>query len=286
MGILLLFLYLISSILLFFLINYVESKDRDNYINKVLVSVVYIIFLAGIFSTYGLDNKNDNIFLIVIFEFIIRLLYTSYVLEKNFFRINKYWWMSLVGSYFVNYIFIRNVDNVFPSASEFRVVIWIFIFIYLYGYFKRYVTIRIDNDNWVYYKDRDYIVIKYAKFKNNYYNVVTTKYNVLKSLVYAIMVYENYHRSEILRRYDVFRFSLDNRQRKFGIMQVVSKNMLSDSESIRLSIKRLEKIYLKLTKNKRDNNLVKGILKDYYKDNIIVDEVMNIYDEIRLFDYR
>lgn len=293
MGIFLLILYLISSIILFFLLNYVNEKDNTNYVNHILVSILYIIVLAGLFSTFGIDSKNENIFLIVIFEFVIRLFYTSYVLEMNFFKGNSFWvkiyFISIVGSYFINYIFIKNVDNVFPGVLELKIIIWLLILIYGYVFLKKYVTIKSSKDNsLVYYKDRDYIVMQYAKFKNRYYDIVNIKYRELRPMIYAIMIYENYNRPEVMRKIDKLRYKIDNVERKFGIMQVFSKNIISDEKSIELVVKKLDAIYLKLIKDKKSGNRNKAIsvLRIYYSDNEIVNEIISIYNEIKLFDNR
>ena len=55
-------LYLLASIGLYFLLNYLDKKYRDNYINGVVISIIYIVVLAGIFKNYNLVNNNDNIF--------------------------------------------------------------------------------------------------------------------------------------------------------------------------------------------------------------------------------
>ena len=144
------------------------------------MSILYIIFLAGLFSTYRIDYNNDNIFLVVVFEFIIRMFYTNYVMDKNFFKGNsfgvKIYFISIILSYFVNYIYIKNVDNVFPEVMELKIIIWLLISIYLYIFLKKYITINnIHNNTLVYYKDRDYIVMYYARFKNKYYDIVFRK---------------------------------------------------------------------------------------------------------------
>ena len=99
------------------------------------------------------------------------------------------------------------------------------------------------------------------------------------------MIYENYYKPEVMRKFDKLKYKIDNEERKFGIMQISSKNIITDEESIELAIKKLEKIYLKITKDKkRYNNRIKDILENYYSDSGIVDEIINVYEEIKLFD--
>ena len=291
MGIHLLFIYFLASILLFFILDYIDKKDQDNYINHILISVIYIIFLAGIFATFGIDNNNGNIFLIVLFEFLIKIFYTNYVLEKNFFKNNsfvlKIYLITIIVCYLVNYTFIKRVLNVFPGIKELKIIIWLLILIYAYIVLKKYVTLKeVKNDNTLFYNDKDYVVMQYAKFKNKYFNIVNTKYKELYPVIYAIMIRENYYKPEFIRKLDKLKYKLDNEERKFGIMQVISKNIIDDEGSIDIAIKSLEKIYLKLNKNNKKNkdDLIGDILKKYYDNDIAFDEVIKIYKLILEFD--
>lgn len=291
MSIHLLFIYFLASILLFFMLNYIDKKDQDNYINHILVSLIYIIILAGLFATYGIDKKNDNIFLIVLFEFLVRIFYTNYVLEKNFFKNNRFilkiYLITIISCYLVNYVFIKRVLNVFPGVRELKIIIWLLILIYGYIVIKKYVTIKgMKNDNTLFYNDLDYVVMQYAKFKNKYYNLVKTRYRDLEFVIYAIMIRENYYRPEVMRRLDKFKYKLDGEERKFGIMQVSSRDIIDDKESIDIAIKNLEKIYLKINKDKRKKRqeLVSNILKRYYDNDSSLGEVLEIYKLIVDFD--
>ena len=117
-------LYLLASIGLYFLLNYLDKKYRDNYINGVVISIIYIVVLAGIFKNYNLVNNNDNIFLIIVIEFFIRLFIDCYIKEIPLFRdgfINKKRYIIAVFlGYIINYYFINRVSNVFLSGDEIK----------------------------------------------------------------------------------------------------------------------------------------------------------------------
>ena len=64
----------------------------------------------------------------------------------------------------------------------------------------------------------------------------------MRFLIYAIMIFENYKRPSFFRQMDYFRYQFDHVPRKQGIMQVDSKKILSDIESIEVVEKKLEKL--------------------------------------------
>ena len=134
---------------------------------------------------------------------------------------------------------------------------------------------KLNNKKKLYYQDTEYIVIEYAKFKNKYYNVVSSKYRDLNLLIYSIMIYENYNRSKLMRKFDEFRYKLFSKKGKFGIMQVDSDKYIDDITSIKLVIKKLERIYAK-------NKDIYKTINYYYK--VRNKEVLSIYKEVSNFD--
>lgn len=291
MGIETIFIYVVASILLFGILAYFDKKSTDNYINHVIISVIYIILVAGFCSSYKLTDNNDNIFLVVVFELLIRIFYVSYVEEKSFLKNNRYYlkiyFMSIVFSYLVNILFINKVNNVMPGSSEVKVIIWICIIIYLYNISKKYITFIDDKRDIVLFnKDKDYIVMQYAKFKNMYYNLVNSKYKEVNNLIYTIMIYENYNRPSAIRKIDRIKYKFDNEEIKMGIMQVKSKNIITDEESIDIAIKELEGIYIKELKKKNHDKIIENTLKKYYSDKDSVGEFIDIYNVIEEFDKR
>ena len=100
------------------------------------------------------------------------------------------------------------------------------------------------------------------------------------------MVYENYYKPSIIRKLDIIKFKIDNEERKLGIMQIKTKKIITDEESIELAIKKLEKIYDKIFNNKKikkDNNLI-SLIKEYTKEENNSEEVIDIYNKIVEFN--
>ena len=284
-------IYIIFSVLLFFIQNLVDDKSKYSYMDNVVISNIYIIILAGILKSYHIIDNVDNIFLVVLFELLFRLFYSNYVRESNFFKdnkdnVNKYL-LIIITSVLINNLFINKTRIVFPKMENVKIIIWLVIVMYLYNFFKDNIKINIKknnskNDN----LDKEKIIINYAKYSNRYYNVINTKYKELVFLIYAIMIYEDSKRPEFMRKVDKLKYKLSHQKREYGIMQVDSYYPIDDIKSINLSIKHIEKIYSRL-KNREGNR--KGIfcpgdiILKYYKNNVDLDKIIYIYDVIIQF---
>ncbi len=281
-----LFIYLIASFLLGFILEEIKKK-RSSMLDIVLISNIYLLLLAGLFTTYHITDNNDNIFFIVLFQILESIIYQSIILELPLSGKQEYPYqteiITLISSYLINILFINQVNNVFLDIEEFKLFIWLVIIVYLFNFSKKnsfFKQIPKEKKK-LFYQDQDYIVMQYAKFKNQYYYLIHLKNKNLTFVFYAMMIYENYHTPNILRKIDELKYKLDHHPRKFGIMQIYSKNILSDEESIKIAISKLDNIYRKIYFNK-NKSMFKVIQEYYHKKNI--KEVWEIYKQILLFE--
>lgn len=272
--------YLVFGLVLFFIINYLKMKDKSIK-NFLPIILIYIIIISGVINN---KDVSSNIFLVVVVEFFLRLISNLLTSDNddNLKFIYDYAFYIII-SLIVNNVFINQVDSVFLAGDALKIVIWILIILYLYQNLKiidNPVIIEekpIDNS-----KYREYIVTNYAKFKNLYNNEIDTDNILLKNLLYAIMIYEDKRRNKYLRAIDNFFVGKINKLYKVGIMQVPSKIYLTDVESIKIVENKLTKIYNKYL-IADESTMVNKILKDYYKDELIVNNVTYIYNVINNF---
>ena len=272
--------YLVFGLVLFFIINYLKMKDKSIK-NFLSILLIYIIIISGVINN---KDVSSNIFLVVVVEFFLRLISNLLTSDNddNLKFIYDYAFYIII-SLIVNNVFINQVDSVFLAGDALKIVIWILIILYLYQNLKiidNPVIIEekpIDNS-----KYREYIVTNYAKFKNLYNNEIDTDNILLKNLLYAIMIYEDKRRNKYLRAIDNFFVGKINKLYKVGIMQVPSKIYLTDVESIKIVENKLTKIYNKYL-IADESTMVNKILKDYYKDELIVNNVTYIYNVINNF---
>lgn len=285
MSITTIFLYLFYSIILFLILEYLNQKQTNNNINNLAISLIYLIVISGISP-----NHTTNIFLVIIIELLLRAFYTNYILEKNFLKTNitsiKAYIITIILSYILNMTFINKVDTVFPTPEDLRIIIWLSIIIFIYLILKNNINInKIIPKSKTFSDKEEYIVTEYAKLKNKYSSLVTPKEKELIPIIYSIMIYENYYKPAISRKLDVIKFKIDNEERKLGIMQIKTKKLITDEESIELSIKKLEKINTKiLSKKVNKEELFKKIIKEYISNEDNYEELIDIYNKIITFD--
>ena len=97
------------------------------------------------------------------------------------------------------------------------------------------------------------------------------------------MIYENYNRPLIIRKIDTTRFKFVSKPTKLGIMQIESKKLIDDIDSIELACKKLDRIYKRKLKLKKKDDIINNIIKDYYKDEIKEENILTIYEVINNF---
>ena len=280
-------LYFILGISLFFILNYFENQEKENNAIHAILPIIYIIILAGIFSNIGYSNINNNLFIVVIFELIIRLYYVKSILKREDLINNKFYIqiysVAIIGSYFINQIFISKVDNIFPTPSEMRMGIWFLIVIFLYMIFKNHIHVEVKEEKSTFIsKKKEYSLVQYARLKNQYYKEIKLKNKELVPLFYAIMIYENYKRPVFYRKIDRIIYRFTGKETKMGIMQISSRSEISDYESIKLAVKKINQIDSSIKTSKQR---VKDVLVEYYQnENNYTSDILDIYNEIITFD--
>ena len=279
----LIIIYFVVSILLFFLLNYVR-KYHDDVIHYGIVTGIYVLIITGIVTSKGIVHKDNFVYVIFLLELFIRIFYESMFKDVNFFKERDYisrYIFSFLVVLVLNVFFISHVKNIFPSIDQIRFMIWMGVFVYIVFLFKNDIEYFKKKKSALDVKDqnKESIVIRYARLKNQYSKYVHSKYLELVPVIYAIMVYEDKNRPELVRKFDYLLFKVTGKGRKFGIMQIYSQYYIDDYNSISLGIKRLEKIYSSIN-SKRDIYVV----RKYYGNTDIEKEVMSILKIVKEFD--
>ena len=235
-------------------------------------------------SKYGFNRLNINIFLVFVFEMIFRLVYYSYILEKDFFDKSEnnlmYYVILIILGYLLNMNFINKVSYVFLSSEDLRIITWFVMFIFIYQFLK-------DNEMFKKVEVKDErrplsdqgIFVSYARLKSKYNKDINYENKDICNIMYAIMIYENYKRPKFYRNIDNFRFRFDGGAKKLGIMQVETKRFISDDESIELVYKKISKLCDKYTVKKKID--VNKVITSYDKED--ADKIINIYEKISEF---
>ena len=278
--------YVFFAFLLFMFLNFIVQRISLTKIQYVLFTNIFLVFLASVASYFHLNAFCDDIFIIVIFEFLIRMLYTTYLLEKDFFSkeegILPLYLGNVVVAYLLNQFIIRQVDMVFLNPEQLKFLLWVFIILFIYHFFHRQDMVSIQNSTKKFSiaERGQYIILQYAKMKQKYGKDISVQGD-MRFLIYAIMIFENYKRPSFFRQLDYFRYQFDHVPKKQGIMQVDSKKILSDIESIEFVEKKLEKLQeRKKTKKNMINSLelLKGIGKTQ-EETILIEKIYQYLKE-------
>ena len=275
--------YLITSIILFLMINYLEQNLKIKFLHEVILVSIYFLTIAGIFyemniSTYYLYA----IMLIVSMVEIFLLYYKELSTSRNPYSFYKYIFLVAVF-YLINRLFIDKVKGTFLTLEELKSFIWILVFLYLYWYLRKFLQEKSNKIMLSKIKD-DYLMIQYVHLKNEYYQIIKSKNKNLIPLIYSIILYENIKRPFILRKIDIILYRLDGIPRKFGIMQIKNKTVLSDIDSIKRGIKRIEIINKQLSPNLKNIQKNIKILEKYHYQKEEIKDIINIYQKINLFE--
>ena len=267
--------YIIFGVVLFILDLFLSSKYKFNRREKVIFTILYILVISGVFSRMGLINFNKDIFLIVVVELFCQLFYSNYILEKDVFNKNdnffSFYFIKIILVFFINRELINKVKDVFLSGDDLKTIIWLLVIVYIYQFFKdRDVTLKSDEKN----ISKESIVLSFARLKLKYEDDISLNDDNQKLVVYSIMIFNNYMRSRLFRKLDSIIFRINNKPRKLGIMQIMTKKYINDYESIVMACKKIDKLYVK---NKNDLEVIALYDKDHSK------EIGLIYNELKKF---
>lgn len=275
--------YFVIGFLIFLGINLLRERYTFTKIQSLVFSLFFVLVVAGVASRLGLTTFNENIFLILVFKFIIELFYNIYFLEKDFFNKEdsnvKWAIVEIILMFIINQELINKVNDVFLSGENLKIIIWLFILGYIYNFYKNCSLVNKTINKEEKTISKESIVVSFARCKLDFGEDVKLKNEKNKLIIYAIMIFNNYERPKILRKFDNMIFKINGVPKKLGIMQVLSKKFITDSESVEIVCKKIDKLGEKVKDNKKDN--YKEIFIGYDKKNS--DKLIYIYEELRKF---
>ncbi len=281
--------YVFFAFLLFLFLNFIVRKYHLTKVEYVLFTNIFLVFLAGVASYFHFTLFCDNIFIIVVFEFLIRMLYTTYLLDKDFFakeeKILPLYLINVIVAYLLNQLIIRQVNMVFLDSEQLKFLLWVFIILFFYHFFRKKEDLSITKE--IVQKGMDlgnkkqYIVSQYVKMRQKYGKYIQSKGD-MRLLIYSLMIYENYKRPSFFRRLDYFRYQFDHIPKKQGIMQIETKKILSDVESIEIVEKKFEKIQEK-KKTKKNVINTSELLKGIGKKKEEIYQIESVYQYLQEF---
>ena len=283
MGLLGWIFYMFLSIVFFLILLVIDNKYKITKLEKIIISLLLLLIVAGMMKRYVFSHT-EQVFFIFVFIFFIDLIYHSYFLERDFFdREEKnvfYYCLLVFVGFIINQEFINRVDQVFLAGEDLRIIIWFLLFLFLYYFIKSRNILQNREDTSTISISREMVLKQYVQLKDYYYNDCHPDDKELSNVLLSIMIFENHRRGKILRYYDNFLYRLHGGKKKLGIMQVESKQFITDQQSIEIVYKKLEKLYQKDSKTKKRIKIEDVIVK-YDKEN--AKDIQRIFDIIRKF---
>ena len=275
--------YIVFGIITFFIISFMENKYSLTKLHKLIFSNICMIIIAGVLCEFG-GHYTDNIFLLFVFMMITDVFYSNYFAGRDFFdREEKkiyYYILLIISGFIINQEFINRVNQVFMTGEDLRLILWFLIIIFLYKFMvnNNILGESLKNNNKK--MSVDSVLVSFAKLKHKFYDECLYDNKDISNMIYTIMIYENNRRSKLVRNIDNFKFKINGEKRRLGIMQVESKKFITDSESIEIVHKKINKLYDK-AKSSKNNDISSFVFDSYSKNDS--ESLKYIYDIICKF---
>jgi hypothetical protein len=116
---------------------------------------------------------------------------------------------------------------------------------------------------------------------------------MLESIVYAVIIYEDFNRPKIARWIENLKFKVTKKPHTLGVMQVRSDRLLSDFESVQLGTEKIIEAYKKYIEKLVEKNesfsecaAIHSIIEDYNTGSSYNSEVSELADIIKNTFYK
>lgn len=305
------FVQFIFGVVLFFLINWIgkhsysigymgisifvkaEEAPALNFLIRAFTPIIYLIIISSVLYYFNLDKYVVNIYLVNIYYIIFRLFFnliTSRGKLLDWYRQALYWSTIIVISYLVYDKIIRIKENILPDFTTIANELWIIILIFI---FQLANNITFSQNGTVRRKGK-YLKSRYKHFNKLYGELIKdlTRNEALESVVYGILIYEDFNRPKIVRLLENIKHRFSNKSHTLGVMQVKSDKLINDKESVILGTSKIVTCYNNYVKeNSIDGekiyewSAINNIISDYNVGSEYSYEVTELSYEIRKIFY-
>lgn len=288
-----------------------DTMPAFNFVFKTLTPIVlYILFVALCQNVDSLHMLLNNNYLVIVYYWGWRIMYYVIhgVLRLVDWKTTAFYMAVTIGVAMLIYRHLGKVQTILPDLKTLRDQMWILMAIFIYQLLNK---LQIDRDGSEQRK-RKYILRMYAKLREQYGEIISSQCHnrVDEGLVYSIMIMENYNRPPVIRVVEYARFLLKRKKMSLGIMQVKTRQWISDRQSVHMGMEmiiNLRQEYFKKVRPYKRNDFQKklsslvtyvaneynGCGDDYANEvetifSIINEDVfphlweVNIYDALRL----
>lgn len=265
-----------------------EEAPAFNVLIRVFIPIVYLIITSSILYYLNFDRFVQDFYWVNIHYIVFRLIFnlvTNRGALLNWKRQVFYWTSTSLLSYLVYEKLIKVRTNLLPDFTSIANEIWFIILIFLYQIannltFSQEATVQ---------RKETYLKRRYIYFKSTYGNLITelTKNHILESIVYAVLIYEDFNRPKIVRIIENISFRICGKSKTLGVMQVRTEKLLSDLESVELGTQKIVAAYNSYISNITNENpgyeweAKNNIINDYNVGSRYCNEVSELADMIK-----
>jgi hypothetical protein len=246
--------HLALAVLLFFLVNWIGEHAVDfgyvsttlfeepnesialNFFLRAMSPAVFIILLSAAAVAAGQPDLRVGIFWVAIYYYVIRAGVIFLLNRQRLISWPRYFGHTLVGitaaviAY--RYLILPNrslIPNLETAGNE----LWLALLAFLYAVANKVPLAGGPGAG----RRNDFIRQHYAQARQRYGEIIDAKVknDLLKLVVYSVLVYEDYCRPPAIRQLERLAWWKPNRTT--GVMQVSADTVLTDEESVVRGIK-------------------------------------------------
>lgn len=277
----------------------IDEAPAFNYVVRVITPTVYLIVISALFYSVNLDRFVVGIYAVSIYYVMLRVLFnilTNRTKLINWKRHIVYSISITLLSWFIYLKFIKIKSNILPDWNNMANELWIVIIVFLYTLINNIQF----SDKKARKRKNNYIHSRFKEIKRKYGKVISMETGIprLQQLAYAIIIYESFNRPKIFRWIEYIMQFFSRKPHTLGIMQVFSKNIIGDKESVRLGTRKLvadfealKAVYLKRNVNDDqyfdiDRTYQTKLVEKYNPDGNYSYEILSLADDlsIKFFD--
>ena len=215
-----------------------------NYVIRVFTPIVYLIISSAILYAFKLDVFVTDFYMVSVYYVVIRFMIN--MLQGRAKLINwlrqMMYYISIISISWVVYTkFIITKSNILPDFTNVANEMWIIIILFLYKIVNDLTISQASAEQ----RKKAYLDDKFKEVKAKFGSIVDKEIHndILKAVVYAIIIYENFNRSAIVRWMENINFHITGKPHTLGIMQMSSKEFINDMQSVSLGAKKIRESY-------------------------------------------
>jgi len=247
---------------------------------RVLTPTVFIILAATALYEVGLGFLVNKIYFVAVIYVVFR--WTFNIAWDRFILLN--WSKEIIlgviivlTNWGVTMHLLKDRTSLLPDPANVISELWVLMGLYLFYALNQ---IRLGEDQNIQRKHK-HLISKASQYLIKYDDLISTQTSneKLKTLILAVMVYENFNRPRVARVLENFCGKI-GLARSFGLMQVTSAHPLTDRQSVDLGVKKLvtrwEREKVVYHEYSAEYKTAYEVIKDYNADDDYISEVLDI----------